>query len=111
MVWLSRVLIIGTFSVAGERLFSQADKPVSSRMTNNHSNRRTNSLPPGLRPASTLPRPAFRPTPKPKPIPRPNNPSYNPRPEPTYHPLECVDEMNPQMVDVAAKSLLSKVRC
>src|SRR3989337_2299504 len=26
MVWLIRVLIIGTFSVAGERLFSQADK-------------------------------------------------------------------------------------
>ncbi len=27
MVWLIRVLIIGTFSVAGERLFSQADTP------------------------------------------------------------------------------------
>ncbi|HNB53412.1 MAG TPA: hypothetical protein PK530_15780, partial [Anaerolineales bacterium] len=26
MVWLSRVLIIGTFSVAGERLFTQADQ-------------------------------------------------------------------------------------
>ena len=26
MVWLSRVLIIGTFSVAGERLFSQSDR-------------------------------------------------------------------------------------
>jgi hypothetical protein len=31
MVWLIRVLIIGTFSVAGERLFSQADTPASRR--------------------------------------------------------------------------------
>jgi hypothetical protein len=33
MVWLSRVLIIGTFSVAGERLFSQADQARSRRRT------------------------------------------------------------------------------
>jgi hypothetical protein len=70
MVWLIRVLIIGTFSVAGERLFSQADtrihKPISNR--------------PVLRPASSLtsrPRTvtssAFRPANKPT------------RPEPTYH--------------------------
>ncbi len=70
MVWLIRVLIIGTFSVAGERLFSQGDmrshKPATSR--------------PVLRPASSLnsrPRPsttsAFRTTNKPA------------RPEPTYH--------------------------
>jgi len=31
MVWLSRVLIIGTFSVGGERLFSQAAAPQQSR--------------------------------------------------------------------------------
>jgi hypothetical protein len=70
MVWLIRVLIIGTFSVAGERLFSQADgrihKPAVGR--------------PLLQPASSLharPRPvnssAFRPSNKPL------------RPEPTYH--------------------------
>jgi hypothetical protein len=28
LVWLIRVLIIGTFSVAGDRLFSQSDQPV-----------------------------------------------------------------------------------
>src|SRR3972149_3573357 len=30
MVWLIRVLIIGTFSVAGDRLFSQADRRASA---------------------------------------------------------------------------------
>ena len=33
MVWLIRVLIIGTFSVAGDRLFSQADSHVPQRIT------------------------------------------------------------------------------
>jgi hypothetical protein len=70
MVWLIRVLIIGTFSVAGERLFSQSDlrtqKPAGGH--------------PILRPASSLnsrPRSvtsnAFRPV------------SKLTRPEPTYH--------------------------
>jgi hypothetical protein len=67
IVWLVRVLIIGTFSVAGERLFSQADRPVRSAL-------------PGFRPAQVrglgkdghaLPNsarlnaaPTFRPSPK-----------------------------------------------
>jgi len=82
LVWLIRVLIIGTFSVAGDRLFSQSDHP------NRSSSRRT----PPVRPAAT------------------NNPVVTPRqassgasfrsasktgtgtergysrPEPTYHP-------------------------
>ena len=93
MVWLSRVLIIGTFSVAGERLFSQADQRVSARYPQGNPNltaRHPASLPHGMQPASTLPRPAFRPTPKPKPVPRADMyepPAYNPRPEPTYHPV------------------------
>ncbi len=33
MVWLIRVLIIGTFSVAGDRLFSQSDAPRLSRQS------------------------------------------------------------------------------
>jgi hypothetical protein len=33
MVWLSRVLIIGTFSVAGEKLFWKPEQRVSSRST------------------------------------------------------------------------------
>lgn len=73
MVWLIRVLIIGTFSVAGERLFSQAD-------TRNSSQPRPATRP-LLQPASTLTRPrtttapAFRSTTTARPA----------RPEPTYH--------------------------
>lgn len=91
MVWLSRVLIIGTFSIAGERLFSQADQPGGSLRMRPPANRQK-PLPQPRQ--GVLPRPAFRP--KPKPAPRPNpaygqaptvNPAYNPRPEPTYHPV------------------------
>ncbi|HTX90261.1 MAG TPA: hypothetical protein VMC09_03505 [Anaerolineales bacterium] len=77
MVWVIRVLIIGTFSVAGERLFSQADARPSQRSSHT-----------GLQPASSLtsrPRPvgsnAYRPTPAAKSL-RPDG-SY--RQEPTYH--------------------------
>jgi hypothetical protein len=34
LVWLIRVLIIGSFSVAGDRLFSQGTQPISSRTRN-----------------------------------------------------------------------------
>ena len=99
MVWLSRVLIIGTFSVAGERLFSQSDQPAG---------RRSQAARPAFRrPAAnqsyaagqstssrqaSFSQPAFRPTPKP--VSRPNSiyaasdePAYTSRPEPTYHPV------------------------
>jgi hypothetical protein len=69
MVWLIRVLIIGTFSVAGERLFSQADGRMPQRASR-----------PSLQSASSLtarPRAAtsspYRPAPK------------TVRPEPSYH--------------------------
>jgi hypothetical protein len=77
MVWLIRVLIIGTFSVKGDKLFSQAE-------TRNSSQRM-----PSLQPASSLnsrPRPAplspFRPASK---VARPE--SNYARPEPSYHNL------------------------
>ena len=76
MVWLIRVLIIGSFSVAGDRMFSQADGAVS------HVRPMTQALS-----ASTTarPRPAmnnsFRPLPK---VAHPEPAAYN-RPEPTYH--------------------------
>lgn len=90
MVWLIRVLIIGSFSVAGDRLFSQADKrqvvrprtqpriaiesqPVRSLGTGRA--QATRSVP-----SST---PAFRPAPK---APMPQESVFN-RPEPTYHPV------------------------
>jgi hypothetical protein len=78
MVWLIRVLIIGTFSLAGDRLFSQdSNRPRNTARPN--SRLQTSSTTASLRPASSLQRPAnsySRPAPKPQ-------GSYS-RPEPTY---------------------------
>jgi hypothetical protein len=82
MVWLIRVLIIGTFSLAGDRLFSQDSNRSYKNTTRRSTNRRqtqTNRATASLRPASSLPRPAntySRPAPKPQ--------STYSRPEPTY---------------------------
>lgn len=80
MVWLIRVLIIGTFSIAGENMFTMADARPASR-TALRPNWQTSSQPLSqtqrLQPTS-YPRPA----PKPLPVNRPM-----PRPEPTYHPV------------------------
>lgn len=83
MVWLIRVLIIGTFSVAGERLFTVAD-------VHSYSQRSLTS--------SRDQRPQPQPTPKPiptyvKPAPRPYSPPASAMrttpasPEPSYHPV------------------------
>jgi hypothetical protein len=83
MVWLIRVLIIGTFSVAGERLFTLADAGQRPASYQNYSTRpaATNYPVSSNLPTSNYPRPA----PKPRPVP---TPSYNiNRPEPTYHPI------------------------
>jgi len=70
MVWVVRVLLIGTFSIAGEDLFSVVEKRSASRT----------SLRPGdgNQPASSYPRPAPKPTPAVRPA---------PPMEPTYHPV------------------------
>jgi hypothetical protein len=86
MVWLIRVLIIGTFSIAGERLFTLADadqrpaysnqpKPVNQPYT-----RPAQNVPVNI-PAANYPRPA------PKPRPAPVSSYAANRPEPTYHPV------------------------
>jgi hypothetical protein len=86
MVWLIRVLIIGTFSVAGERLFTLADaeqRPAyynQPRPVNQPYSRPTQNIPSSL-PTANYPRPA----PKPRPAPMPSY-AVN-RPEPTYHPV------------------------
>ncbi|MBS1249944.1 MAG: hypothetical protein MAG431_01533 [Chloroflexi bacterium] len=73
LVWLIRVLIIGTFSVAGDRLFSQAEDGVSS------SARGEKHAPaPRAKPQSKKRRPTYRPAPKSK---------GRSRPEPTYEPI------------------------
>lgn len=72
MVWMIRVLIIGTFSIAGENMFSMADARPSSRQAMQRPAISTQRV----QPASSYPRPS------PKPLPRPVA-----RPEPTYHPV------------------------
>ncbi len=78
MVWVIRVLVIGSFSVAGDRLFSQTDVRAAHRMTNRPILQPASSLTPRPRPSMAAP---YRPTPKVRP-----EPVYN-RPEPTYHNL------------------------
>ena len=74
MVWMIRVLIIGTFSLAGENIFSMVEDRPSSR--------------PMYRPqatvASSLPQAASYPRPAPKPS-NINHPA--PYSEPSYHPV------------------------
>lgn len=77
LVWLIRVLIIGTFSVAGDRLFSQAAQFQGNYSASRSRTNRTNGAPVQARKPS--PRTAYKPTPQPE-------QSYS-RPEPTYHPL------------------------
>jgi hypothetical protein len=78
MVWLIRVLIIGTFSLAGDRLFSQDSNRPRNTMRS-ASRPQTSGATASLRPASSLQRPSStysRPAPKPQ--------STYSRPEPTY---------------------------
>lgn len=79
-VWLIRVLIIGTFSLAGDRLFSQDNHRPSSaaRRPAPGKQPQTSRATAPQRSASSLPRPdnRYRPAPKPQ-------DNYS-RPEPTY---------------------------
>ncbi len=83
MVWIIRVLIIGTFSVAGDKLFSTADGgPMSHRSFQAPSPRIAGgSQPAAFRTASPIPRPissGYRPAPKPV------SPTAYDTAEPTY---------------------------
>jgi hypothetical protein len=75
MVWLIRVLIIGTFSIAGDRLFTLAE---ANQRTGSYQN---NSPRPAFTPSQNYPRPASKPRPVPSAA---HNVNY---PEPTYHPV------------------------
>src|SRR5215208_1734695 len=106
MILLVRVMIIGTFSLAGDRLFTTADRRTYSHNNYNNSPRpaqeptyRPSQSQPVIRPASTLSRPAqsaqgststFRPAQK------PNNPQQTSftRQEPTYHNLHGQSNTN-----------------
>ena len=77
MVLLIRVLLINTFSIAGDRIFSMADQR-AARYQNQPTFRNTNLE--SLRtPSQSFPRPAPKPTPA-----ATSRPLYN---EPTYHPV------------------------
>src|SRR5512140_584960 len=76
MVLMIRVLIIGTFSLAGENLFSMAEARPASR-------------PPAYRPAQPVSERIHEGTVSPayaRPAPKPASRAV-PRPEPTYHPV------------------------
>ncbi|MCX6065240.1 MAG: hypothetical protein NT121_05735 [Chloroflexi bacterium] len=98
MVWVIRILIIGTFSLAGERMFGQVDnrprrstppqqQPVQNTARNDY-NRPQRPTVPATQMASS--RPALAPAssfnPQPKPAQRTEN-SYSHSAEPTYHNL------------------------
>jgi len=91
MVWLIRVLIIGTFSVAGDRLFTQAEDGVArtkfsgSRRVRSLNNGGTLKKKPAAGSLSSARTSSYRPSPKPPPNPNPD-PKYI-HPEPTYHPV------------------------
>ena len=83
MVWLIRVLIIGTFSLAGERLFSSDNSSAKAPISNSS---RVLSAPPvrrDIEPARAAPASSgtFRPAPKPTPT------DTSSRPEPVYTPF------------------------
>ena len=90
LVWLIRVLIIGTFSIAGDRLFTQSRSRVPQKRVRSGaapSPQPAHSLgSPSMKPrTSSVPSAdAFRPAPKPK---TPADSVYQ-RPEPTYSPLQ-----------------------
>jgi hypothetical protein len=73
MVWLIRVLIIGTFSVAGERLFSQ-DNNRARRSAPRPTRSNTSYGRTGAQPVRAK---SYRPAPK------------SNRPDPTYHPVSA----------------------
>lgn len=75
MVWLVRVLIIGTFSIAGERLFTLAEANVGQGAYSRPSSRPR---------ASNLPVASYA-----RPAPKPAASSYSrpAQPEATYHPV------------------------
>jgi len=81
LVWLTRVLIIGTFSIAGERLFTLAENRPYQRSGAYTGARPVNM--PTVSPAASFARPA----PKPVPPALNNFPRANVHTEPTYHPV------------------------
>ena len=84
MVWLIRVLIIGTFSVAGPRLFSQVERGEYVPRSAAQPARMLGKTSPTASPQASFSQPStFKPAPKAAPMPE----NTYARPEPTYHPV------------------------
>ncbi|WP_299025124.1 hypothetical protein [uncultured Thermanaerothrix sp.] len=81
MVWVIRILIIGTLSVAGERLFSTGDQPLLRAPL------RTSR--PAATTSATVNPSVFAPRPTPTPTNLSARSTTSPRPEPTYHSLNA----------------------
>lgn len=87
MVWVIRVLIIGSFSVAGNRLFSQSEPSQQARQAPRL------SQPQPLAPSNAMPTQAAPFRPMPKTDPNSSRPGYA-RTEPTYHPISMSSSNN-----------------
>jgi hypothetical protein len=104
MVWLIRVLIIGTFSVAGDRLFSQANRrtrPTTSAASTNSVRQPNTRQPAGTRlplPVNrslpTMGNASFRPMPKNNPVSTTGVTRFEQRPEPSYSPISMGSATN-----------------
>lgn len=95
MVWVIRILIIGTFSLAGERMFGQPDSRIRRPVSQVQQQTRS-EYHPQHRPVTTTTQATARPIlapassfkPQPKPYPRTENTYSRPAAvEPTYHNL------------------------
>ncbi len=85
MVWMIRVLIIGTFSLAGENMFSMADDQPASRPAQYRPAQAQPTAQPRM-PERMPAQPSYAARPAPKPAsPPPARPVS--RPEPSYHPI------------------------
>ena len=84
MVWLIRILLIGTFSIAGDRLFSQESYPLHNKYSHRLQKPVQNQT--EISQSSSY-------RPMPKPFPQSENMSYA-RQEPTYHPVAMSGKTN-----------------
>jgi hypothetical protein len=101
LVWLIRVLIIGTLSVAGDNLFTQSDytkKSYGESFSQTATSRSLNNrMLPSRQPTMAAPPPPYRPAPKVSSTPI-NEPTGN-RPEPTYQSLNPSQSPNQRIGD------------
>lgn len=93
LVWLIRILIIGTFSVSGERLFTQDEMRRRRGIQKQTWDMQRSAVQPINNGAYPRIAPKFRQAPK------PNSGNYS-RPEPTYHPVAMsADDLSERSVD------------